>query len=778
MKKILIPIGTLLLSGLVHAQLSPNENYVYSKTYLDYDSGNQPTKTSETVQYFDGLGRPKQVVNIKASPQRKDIVLPTVYDGFGRQTREYLPVPQQSTNNGAIYPQTQGSNDFPVGDPTGTYTNEKAFSEKILENSPLDRILQQKQVGNAWDNKPVQFGYDTNISNEVYKYTTSTTWENEATKSVLTNSGVYDPNMLYKNSVTDEDGNKTIEFKNGQGQVLLVRKVNAGVEVDTYYMYNEYNQLSYVLPPLAIHKPVTQDLLDNLCYQYKYDGRNRLVEKKLPGKGWEFMVYDKSDRLILTQDANLNTQNKWLITKYDQFGRVAYTGFLTGGSRSGRQAEINNLVITESRSTTGFTRNGIVVYYTDGYFVNEIPTILSVSYYDSYPNYGFNPTFPSNILGQSLLTDVADSQGLSTKSLPVMSLVKNIEDDNWTKDYTWYDKKGRAIGGHSINHLGGYTKTESLLDFAGVSQRTNTTHLRKQGEVGVFITEGFIYDNQNRLLQHSHKVDDKPEVVLTDNTYNELSQLSNKKVGNNLQSIDYAYNIRGWMTDINKDQMSVPNLDEKLFSYKIKYTQKDGISNPDTTQFPGKNVMPKYNGNIAEVDWRSVENLGNNPSLTPKRYGYVYDGLNRLTAGYYQNPQNPNSKENTESLTYDLNGNITGLYRTSVTELGNTTPTLIDKLEYIYPAASNKLTNINDYANNATGYEGGGQEIKYDLNGNMTEMPDKAISKIKYNYLNLSNVLEYSRNGNESVQVNTKYGADGEKLQKETSQPLLDLTAL
>jgi len=107
--------------------------------------------------------------------------------------------------------------------------------------------------------------------------------------------------------------------------------------------------------------------------------------------------------------------------------------------------------------------------------------------------------------------------------------------------------------------------------------------------------------------------------------------------------------------------------------------------------------------------------LGQNPSLTPKRYGYAYDKLNRLTAGYYQNPLNPNNKENTETVDYDLNGNITHLYRTSVTEYGNTTATMIDKLEYIYGSAgsSNKLTNVTDYAYNSTGYEGGGQQIPW-----------------------------------------------------------------
>ncbi|WP_370901552.1 DUF6443 domain-containing protein, partial [Chryseobacterium gossypii] len=325
MKKILISAGALVLSGLAHAQLSPTENYVYTKTYLDYN-GTTPTKTSETVQYYDGLGRPKQVVNVKASPQGKDVVTPIEYDAFGRQVKDYLPVPQSSTLNGAIVPN-------PLGNAASVYGAEKIYSEKILENSPLDRILQQKQMGNAWDTKPVQFGYDANAASEVRKYITTTTFVEGRTQSTLKVSddansvgGYYKANQLYKNTVTDEDGNKTIEFKNGQGQVILVRKVLSATEnADTYYIYNEYDQLAFVMPPNASYSArnttVGTQFADNFLngnfYQYRYDGRNRLVEKRLPGKGWEYMVYDKQDRLVMAQDANLGASKQWIFTKYD-----------------------------------------------------------------------------------------------------------------------------------------------------------------------------------------------------------------------------------------------------------------------------------------------------------------------------------------------------------------------------------------------------------------------------------------------------------------------------
>ena len=768
MKKIILPISALFVVGLSHAQTtvpSTTENYVYSKTYLS-DPALPNIKTAETVQYFDGLGRPKQVVNVKASPLGKDVVMHIEYDGFGRQVKDYLPVPQSNTLNGAIIPSPLANATQP-----DIYGSEKIYAEKILENSPLDRIRQQIQVGTDWSNKPVSFNYDANIDGEVKKFTA--TFNYTTFESALNISNSYGAAQLYKNTVTDEDGNPTIEFKNGQGQTLLVRKVISATEkADTYYVYNDYDQLAYVIPPLAAEavKTSTTGLfpdvtLNNLCYQYKYDSRNRLAEKKLPGKGWEFMLYDKRDRLVASRDANLEAKGQWLFTKYDEFGRVAFTGISTGGSRATEQADAetfgtNNVMRTSSSS---FSHSGMDVHYR-GFIAypadSKYVKLLSVNYYDTYAQYSFNPSFPANVLNTPVLTDNSTGNNTSTKSLPVMSFVKNIEDDNWTKNYTWYDTKGRAIGSHSINHLGGYTKTESELDFSGTPKRVYTYHLRKQNEAGIAVKERFVYDAQNRLLQHYHQVDDKPEELLAQNEYNELSQLTNKKVGNNLQSIDYAYNIRGWMTHINKDQMALANLGGKLFSYKIKYTQKDGITNPDNALFSNKNVTAKYNGNIAEVDWRSVEVIGQNPSGTPERYGYAYDGLNRLAAGYYQNPNNPNSKENIESLAYDLNGNITNLYRTSVISSGTNTATLIDNLSYTY--TGNQATNINDLSNNFAGYEGGGRLIDYDLNGNMKSMSDKRIVGITYNYLNLPTHITQDT----GFYVSHLYRADGVKLNK------------
>ncbi len=429
-------------------------------------------------------------------------------------------------------------------------------------------------------------------------------------------------------------------------------------------------------------------------------------------------------------------------------GKNCLYRFLTGGDRAGRQNQIKDLVITEDRSTTGFTRNGITVYYTDGAFVGEIPTILSVNYYDTYPGYSFNPPFPTVIQGSETLKETVSSEGRSTKGLPVMSLVKNIEDDNWTKNYTYYDTKGRVVGTHSINHLGGYTKTESRLDFAGVAQSVITRHKRLETDTERVITENFEYDHQNRLLTHKHQVDSNPTEILTQNKYNELSQLETKKVGgadiaNPLQSIDYRYNIRGWMTMINDPS----NLNGDLFGYKMKY------NNPESSA----STIGRFNGNIAEIDWKtSTDGIY-------RRYNYNYDNLNRMFHAVYSKPGSTveiTSAYN-EWVQYDLNGNITRLDRYGQSD-GNS-PIQIDQLYYAYNG--NRLASVSDASGNFSGYPTGGNPISYDANGNMTNHLDKNITSIAYNFLNLPAYVTKNNNKSPFGSISSYlYRTDGTKL--------------
>ena len=50
------------------------------------------------------------------------------------------------------------------------------------------------------------------------------------------------------------------------------------------------------MPPKAnpdTEENILQTTLDNVCFQYNYDKAGNMSSKKIPGKGWEYMIYNK-----------------------------------------------------------------------------------------------------------------------------------------------------------------------------------------------------------------------------------------------------------------------------------------------------------------------------------------------------------------------------------------------------------------------------------------------------------------------------------------------------
>ncbi|MEC5173874.1 RHS repeat-associated core domain-containing protein [Chryseobacterium nepalense] len=237
-------------------------------------------------------------------------------------------------------------------------------------------------------------------------------------------------------------------------------------------------------------------------------------------------------------------------------------------------------------------------------------------------------------------------------------------------------------------------------------------------------------------------------------------------MGNNLQSVDYTYNIRGWLSGINAGDLN--NLGNKLFAYKIKHTEREGVETPNN-EYPELKVTPHYNGSITETDWKiAADNV-------KRRYGYTYDATSRMTGGFYQTDTNPYLKEYNEIVDYDLNGNIASLKRTSFSMAG--TPLIIDDLTYAYDG--NRLTTVSDASQNYTGYPANTPSlIDYDENGNMISLKDKGISQIVYNHLDLPSYVTYAQSYfvhdnitgldvEKNVNTQYTYRSDGTKLKAE-----------
>lgn len=745
-----------------------NENYIYTRIYLEPTIlSDNSKKQLQGITYFDGLGRPKQNIAIKANPKENDLVTPIEYDVYGRNIKSILPVPTESKNGEIQSGITETSaNTF--------YNVTNAYYEKVLDDSPLNRIVQSAYPGDDWmknSGHTVRYLYQTNTSQDkVKKYETSTTWDsiNKIYISDVSQDTYYSDNTLYKYIVTDENNNINIIFKDLSGKIVLIRKNDGINNIDTYYVYNEYNNIAFIIPPLVeLETTLDQPKLDLLCYQYRYDNKNRLVEKKLPNRGWEYYVYDLQGRLVATQNVNLKNAtagnsflpgNQWLFTKYDKFGRQLYSGLKNNynKTRADYQSEVDaNGSNNEENDATGFDNSDLKIYYSKDKAYPSIDIsdeVLTVNYYDIYPP--DTPTvLPTVVLGQNILSsDLSLSK--NTKTLSTASYTKIIGENIWDKTYVLYDNKSRPVYTHNINYKGGYTKVETELDFSSTPVRINTYHKRLSTDPSdIIIKERFEYDSSKRLKKYFHKVGNQEEVLLSDLSYNEIGQLVINKVGDNLQTINYNYNIRGWLKSINDPN----NLNDDLFGLILRYNEPVQEEKPSSAYINDK-VVPKYNGNISEVDWKTA--YASNEPL--RRYGYIYDGLDRLKSAYYNNYSNPKKDEFFEKLTYDLNGNISTLKRSK--EYNITVSNVIDDLSYTY--SGNQLLKIKDNQNNLEGYGSYDDvnSISYDDNGNMTSQFARKISSIKYNILDLPTTA--SSTGKTGGTAIFKYLADGTKVSK------------
>ncbi|OYQ49703.1 hypothetical protein CHU92_00280 [Flavobacterium cyanobacteriorum] len=270
-------------------------------------------------------------------------------------------------------------------------------------------------------------------------------------------------------------------------------------------------------------------------------------------------------------------------------------------------------------------------------------------------------------------------------------------------------------------------------------------------------------------------MDTDPVQLLSLNSYDLLGQLKSKKTGGTditgataLQKIDFTYNIRGWLKGIN-DIGGLNTGENDLFAFSINYNDVPGNNVNDQ-------VMPLFNGNIAETSWRSATDN------VLRRYGYRYDQLNRLLNAYYQKPGSAISLTSSydESAQYDKNGNITRMERSG--EYDDEVYALaMDELEYFYdPVEKNRLLKVADHTNQPAGFkdspDNDTDDYTYDGYGNMTADRNKGITSITYNHQNLPVEIVF---GN---LVNTKirylYEAAGKKVQKVVRQQVFDGSAI
>ena len=228
-----------------------------------------------------------------------------------------------------------------------------------------------------------------------------------------TSPSTYPAGELYKNLTADENDKQVIEFKDKEGKLIL-KKVQLTATADkgtgsghtgwlsTYYIYDDLDNLRCVVQPRGVELIsstwllMDATILNEQCFRYEYDGRKRMIRKKVPGAGEVWMVYDQWDRLVLTQDANLRNANKWMFTKYDQLNRQIITGFYTDAlhiTQNEMQKHLNEL--NKARYENYQTASFRLYSLHQSFPAVEFSDVLTITYYDDYSWAGWYGSYSS-----------------------------------------------------------------------------------------------------------------------------------------------------------------------------------------------------------------------------------------------------------------------------------------------------------------------------------------------------------------------------------------------
>ncbi|MEO6454236.1 MAG: DUF6443 domain-containing protein [Ginsengibacter sp.] len=685
------------------------------------------TEVNMSVQYIDGLGRPIQTVGWQASPGKKDIVAPIVYDVFGREQYKYLPY-EATTNNGSLKinpfadQNTFYSNAafFPAEQPS--LAGEQFFySHTQFESSPLNRPVKSFAPGNSWAGseggtaeKGINMQYMVNISTDQVRiwrigFNSVVADINNIPYSGSTDK--YSAGELYKNVSIDEAGNATVEYKDKEGHVVLKKVQIGSIATDfsgyggflcTYYIYDDMGQLRTVVPPKAVAAMATpgnwvldQTTVNELCFRYEYDERQRMIAKKVPGAGWVYMVYDNRDRLVFVQDANMRSKSpqQWMYTLYDDINRPIQTGIMgyiyswatlrssmpattqpltaSGTNVSTNPADMyindrdygrilyeatNSITFDNgfiSEDNADFTAQIIIEAastFSTNVSVNTNPIPISgvtlypltYTYYDDYAattkTYSSVNNSKLDNGGNTYAEALPAQKSTQTKGMVTITKVRVIEDPNnlslgkWLEAVNFYDDKGRVIQAQSTNYKGGNDIITNRYDFTGKVVSNYMAHYNVSGNVSnLRVLTSMNYDHAGRLKTITKTIND--------------DAINNKRV-----IVTNTYDAMGQLKNKKTGQKSatdVTALEDDNYNYNIRGWLKNinWYSGSGTYASQMNSTSNKWFSMDLSYDWGFDNNASQyNGNISGTRwktagdgqeraYGFKYDAANRLLKG-------------------------------------------------------------------------------------------------------------------------------------------------
>jgi RHS repeat-associated protein len=518
----------------------------------------------------------------------------------------------------------------------------------------------------------------------------------------ITRNGFYAPSTLTTTLTTDELNNPVTDFVDKDGRLVLRRAGrNEQTLTNTYYVYDDLNQLRAVLQPLYDKQtsPTAADLT-KYAFLYGYDGRGRLTSKQVPGGGTITMDYDARDLLTRVTDARGYVVN----TAYDALNRPIRTY-----NQQGQDLSFTFYDNYEAALPIGGTLWSTFTFQRDG---------------STYPWTSGSDFVPADLR-------YAGRQGQVTGQCQRLLNADGTLSGQWNCQATYYDNRYRVV--QTIRNLpmgsNGREKVSYLRDFAGKVVGEKTT---QSWDAQTYTLEKlFSYDQAERLTSTRYRTSGglpAKDIYVNVLGYNEVGQLRDKFLHASdasgsgvIERLSYKHDVRGWL----REHKGVAKVN-RPFNLTLGY---------------------QANGNVGSLGWQYP--TGGQQGT----YQYSYDELNRLLSGRMDNGTGTG-----ETISYDYNGNIGSLNRYQGSSQ-------IDQLQYTYSDHSsglygNRLRGIRDQSGNPAGLNDANStddDYRYDAAGNLLEDRNRGAT-ISYNYLNLP--AQVSVNGRT---LGYTYDAGGQK---------------
>ncbi len=784
---------------------------------------NSNLKTAQvSTQYFDGLGRNIQTVIKQGSmitgQAPVDWVSTMLHDldqGTERKNINFLPFAANaeggntSVSDGQFkknpFQQQQAfyNNPDPHKNPIAGQGETYFYSQSIFENSFRRTPVESFAPGNSWvgtyqngttsenDRRSVKVKNYSNTSNDEVRYWLYT--DNIDSFGSFQTTKEYDVRLLQKVITINEQGNQVIEFKNNHGLTVLKKNQLTAVKdtgqgsghagwLCTYYIYDFAKRLRAVIQPRGVevldsvnwNNNFVDSIINEQVFQYKYDGQDRTLMKKVPGAGTVYIVYDKFGRLVMTQDAKNRLSNKWVVTKYDRLNRPIETGLWESAVSFKGHQDSAALSTVYPNTATNYEELSRLFY--DSYdWLTNYGNPFAINRVTAYDIYFQNPSTTMYPYPEEMI------QSFKLKGFNTGARIKVLGTNQYLYSISYYDKKGRVIQSQETNVTGGKTINTIQYGFNGamIASYSWASNLSDNATQPQGLLTSFEYDELGRLLQvkkaiyTDNGVGNIAEKKAFSQEYDALGQISKKILapdynnGAGLDSLRFNYNIRGWLLGINRDYAKDLH-QHNYFGFDLGYDKvNNGLINNQTYN------QAYYNGNAAGMVWKSK---GDGEK---RKYDFVYDIANRLLKAdftqYNGTVFNTSAGVNfnikmgdgeSSNTAYDANGNIKRMQQWGLKLNGSEQ---IDDLNYSYQPFSNKLLKVYDNITidnklgdfkNATIINA--DDYSYDINGNMIADSSKHITDISYNHLNLPKLIQVKDKG--SIQY--IYDATGSKLRK------------